>query len=121
MKIYNDKHRTILSNLIPYNIGVKLDRLLWKHKGISNSLLNDVLHGITSGIPLCCVFEFIRGNYNPNKPQKPFWIQYKPCNYCLNHKRFAHTKKDVNYPIKSVHSWQNRFINYNINKNLKKP
>lgn len=88
----------MLSNMIPKEIGIKLDSMMWNYKAIMNETLNDILHGVISGIPMCCIIAFIThrtADYwteHYNEPKIPKYLQYYPCRYCLRHKRFAHGK-----------------------------
>jgi len=48
----------------------------------------DIIFGLLSGIPRCCVLAFTMNQID--KERTPFWVQYYPCRKCISKGKYAH-------------------------------
>lgn len=48
----------------------------------------DVIFGLLSGIPRCCVLAFVMDQVD--KERTPYWVQYYPCRKCISKGKYAH-------------------------------
>jgi hypothetical protein len=100
MKIYIDKNlpdnHKFYHSLIPLSIGLKIEKLLslLYDRGVPK-FIDDIVSGMISGIPICCVVYYSRGKRdNRNGNIYYSYVGYVACPYCLEHSRFAGRYKD---------------------------
>lgn len=98
---------------LPHAIAKRLDNFILKIRDRIPLWSFHLMAGILSGIPICCVFNYVtrsRGRRIPEwfpawETETPFWLEYIPCLSCLRKGRFAHREGDIFSP-KVEKAWE---------------